>query len=264
VIERAARRDVPGDVGDRDHEVPTAGVFRIGVGFGPDRIVKIARVAAVDRHQIEATQIGAAGCFHRGRRGGFCQRGFGKDMWDLETGDRDQADRAGCIGRAEAFDNPQARRSIAASGQGFRRDQLPVESAAGMREVDKVFGAIAAVRGDDPPAIMAVPEDPDDAIEGLPVYGFAGRLDEARLDLAGVAPPWPDFLAVAPRAGFRPVLPFDLAVAGRADLAAAERPLRAVLPFAFCASSSGSASANVNRSGSAPLGKEAISPLWPI
>ena len=226
--------------------MPTAWVLRVGIGLGPDGVVKIAGVAAVDRHQIEIAQIGAAAGLHRFGGGSPGQRRLGKDMRNLEAGDRYQADRAGCIGRAKALDDPKARWSVAASGQGLRGDQLPIEGAAGMREIDKIFGAIAAVGRNDPSAIMAVPEDANDTVDGLAVYGFAGRLDEARLDLAGAAAPPLGFLAVAPRAGFREVLPFGLAAAVRAGLAAAPRPFRAVLPFAFCASSSGSASARVN------------------
>ena len=59
-VERAAGRTYHGDIGDRDDEMPAAGIGRVGVGLGPDRVVEIARVAAVDRDQREVAQIGAA------------------------------------------------------------------------------------------------------------------------------------------------------------------------------------------------------------
>jgi hypothetical protein len=34
--------------------VPATGIFRIGIRLGPDRVVKVAGIAAVDRDEIEA------------------------------------------------------------------------------------------------------------------------------------------------------------------------------------------------------------------
>jgi hypothetical protein len=162
-VERAAGRDVPRNIGDGDDEVPATGIFRIGVRLGPDRVVEIARVTAVDRDQIELAQIGAAGGGDRCRRASFGQRGGREYMRDLETGDRYQADRTGSIGCAKALDDPEARWSVAAGGEGFGSDQLAIEGAPDMGKVDKIFGAVAAIGGNDPPAIMATPENPDDA-----------------------------------------------------------------------------------------------------
>ena len=55
-VERVARAHVPGDVGDRDERMPAAGARRIGLG--PDRIVEIAGVGAVDGDQRHSAQIG--------------------------------------------------------------------------------------------------------------------------------------------------------------------------------------------------------------
>ena len=59
-VERAAGRDIGRDIGDRDDDVPAARVGRVRIGLGPDRVVEIARVLAVDRDQREVAQIGAA------------------------------------------------------------------------------------------------------------------------------------------------------------------------------------------------------------
>jgi hypothetical protein len=131
-----------------------------------------------------------------------------------------------------------------------------------MGEVDDVLGAIAAIGGVDSAAVMDPAIDADDAIRKLAFYGVAGRRDEAVLGLAvlGAA----GFLArpAAFRAGFVAVRRAVPLAAARAGLAAAARGLRAVLPLAFCAASSGIASARVIWSGSAALGSEAISPSW--
>jgi hypothetical protein len=133
-----------------------------------------------------------------------------------------------------------------------------------MREIDHVLGAVAAVGRIDAAAIMDTAINADDAVRRLAVYGVAGRRDEAVLVLAVLVAA--DFLAppAVLRAGFaavRRAVPLVPLVAARAGLAAA-RGFRAVFPLAFCAASSGNASASVIWSGSAALGSEAISPLW--
>jgi hypothetical protein len=75
------------DIGDGDDEVPAAGVRRVAVGLGPHRVVEIARIATVDRHQIEVSQIDAAGGIDRPGGGRFGERGFGKDVRDAKAGD---------------------------------------------------------------------------------------------------------------------------------------------------------------------------------
>src|ERR1700680_73548 len=56
-------------------------------------------------------------------------------------------------------------------------------------------------------------------------------------------------------AGLRLAAPFPAAPA-------ALRAGRRVLPFAFCAASSGTAASSAKVSGSAPLGREAMTPSW--
>ena len=51
-VQRRARRDVTGDVGDRDDQPPAA-----AHRFAPHRVVEIARIFAVDRDQRQLAQI---------------------------------------------------------------------------------------------------------------------------------------------------------------------------------------------------------------
>ena len=120
-VEAAVRAHVPGHVGDRDHGVPAAGIGRVGVGLGPDRVVEVARVGAVDGHQRQVpqvdplthtllTQSGRAGGLGLGQRLG---REFHRQVMLV---DRDQAERARAPGLAQALQNP--RRAQAEPGPG--------------------------------------------------------------------------------------------------------------------------------------------------
>jgi hypothetical protein len=54
-VERVARLDVVGHVGDRDDGAKAT--IRQGLRIGPDRIVEIAGVGTVDGHEIEVAEI---------------------------------------------------------------------------------------------------------------------------------------------------------------------------------------------------------------
>ena len=59
-VERVAGPHVPGDIGDRHQQPVAAGIGRVVVGRGPDRIVEIAGVLAVDGDEVDVAQVGAA------------------------------------------------------------------------------------------------------------------------------------------------------------------------------------------------------------
>jgi hypothetical protein len=164
---------MPGDVGDRDDEVPAAGVRRIGIGFGPYRIVEIARIGAVDRDEAEVSQVAAAGGLGGLRGCGLGQRLVRKLVRDSKAGNRYQADRPGGVRRAQPLDNPKARRAITAGGQRLAGDQLAVGGTPGMRGIDNVLGTIAAVGGDDLPAIMSAMKNADDSTRGCGISRLA-------------------------------------------------------------------------------------------
>ena len=64
----------------------------------------------------------------------------------------------------QALDDPDTRRSITACGQRFGNNQLAVACIGGMRQVDKIFAAIAAVGRSYPSTVMDAVEDADDAV----------------------------------------------------------------------------------------------------
>ena len=110
-VERGGGADVPGDIGDRHDKVPTAAVLRVGVGLGPDRVVEVAGIAAVDGDQREVTQIGPCGQARRHRRLGFgdCRsRKFGRDVI---IRDNERTYHAGIRGVSEPVDDAGSRGS---------------------------------------------------------------------------------------------------------------------------------------------------------
>ena len=55
LVQRAARPHVVGDVRDRHQQPPAAAIAGIQVGLGPDGVVEVARVLAVDGDQRQLT-----------------------------------------------------------------------------------------------------------------------------------------------------------------------------------------------------------------
>ena len=93
-VERAVRSDVVRHVGDGDQQVPAAGIAGIVVRFGPDRVVEVAGVFAVDGDQRYRTQIDPAG--QRRRTGGLrLRQRFGRELvGDVVVVDGDQGNRS--------------------------------------------------------------------------------------------------------------------------------------------------------------------------
>ncbi len=150
-------------------------------------------------------------------------------MRDPETGDRDEADRPRPVRGAEALDDPDPGRSIAPDGQGLGGYQFAVKRTGRVGQLDKVFGAVAAIGRVDAAAVMVAAVDANDARGGLALYGFAGRRDEPVPGFAAFAAAGFLARAAALRAGFavpRRAVPLTVTAAGL-------RGLRAGLPFAF-------------------------------
>ena len=79
IVQRGANFDIVADVGNRHHQPVAAALALLGV----HRIVKVARILAVNGHQRQLTQVHPALTVARGRLpvfGGLGQRGFGKFM----------------------------------------------------------------------------------------------------------------------------------------------------------------------------------------
>jgi hypothetical protein len=111
-----------GHVGDRDQQVPAAWVFRIAVGLGPDRVVEVPGVLAVDGDQGNFAEVFAA--LRRGRPGcgGLGERRRRKHRRQIVFVDRDQAEGAGPVDPPEALNHPGRPDREPAMG-GFRLDQ---------------------------------------------------------------------------------------------------------------------------------------------
>ena len=180
-VERAAGGDVGADIGNGDDDVPAAGIGRIRIGLGPHRVVEIAGVAVVDRDQRELAQIGAAGRISEPRGGRLGQRGGRELARNVECGDHHRADRAGRIGRAEAFDDAGAL-AEAARRQRLGDHQLVIAKPGRIVAEDAVLALIAAIGRDDYPAVACPAEYADDAARR-----FVEAADDFGLDLARIA-----------------------------------------------------------------------------
>ena len=99
------------DVGDGDGEDVPAGIVRIGIRRGMNRVVVILGVDRIDGDEIELPPVLAARQIRGPRRMGLGLDGDGKHMRDVVGVDGDEADRAFALDRAEPF--LDARRSAA-------------------------------------------------------------------------------------------------------------------------------------------------------
>ena len=91
LVERAAGPHIGGDVGDGDDHHPAAAIGGVGIGFGPDRIVMVARVGGIDGDERQVPQILAALELGLLGRLGLGKHGFGKAVGDAVGMDGDQA-----------------------------------------------------------------------------------------------------------------------------------------------------------------------------
>ena len=93
-------------IGDRDQQVPAAGIFGIAVRLGPDRVVEIPGVLAVDGHQGQPAQVFAPRGRGRSRGGRLGPGGLGEHGGQIVLVDRDQAEGAGFVDPPEALHHP--------------------------------------------------------------------------------------------------------------------------------------------------------------
>src|SRR3546814_11927681 len=89
-----------GDIGDGDQEVPAAGVLGVVVGLGEDGVVEVARVGAVDGDQRDIAQVLAAAERCRGGSLGLVDGLLREFAEQAVLVQRDEAGRAGGMGRA--------------------------------------------------------------------------------------------------------------------------------------------------------------------
>ena len=127
VVEWRARADVMGYVGD-SHDQPET----VAVRLGPDRIVEITRVVAVDRDERDRADVLAAG--KRGRAGARClfERVGREFMRDLVRDNAEQTDRSSVTHGAKTLDDADGLESGAAMRQRVRENDLTSFSAASL------------------------------------------------------------------------------------------------------------------------------------
>jgi hypothetical protein len=182
LVERGAGADVVGHVGDRDDQPPA-----LAVRLGEHRVVEVAGVGPVDRHERHGAQILPPGQRCRARPLGGLHGGCGEDVRDRVRGDGNHADGAGVAHPAEPLDHPRRPRAEAALMPGQR---LGEHDLAG-------FGARFLATRDHPhrfrppvgrfdPVLWPTPEDAQDPPRALRQTADGGPLVAAR---AGRAQP---------------------------------------------------------------------------
>jgi len=137
--------------------MPAAAILRIGVRLGPDRVVEVTGVGAVDCNQREVAQIAPAcrtrrkGCLGFGNRS---NREFGRDVM---TGEGEKTNRTGVRGVSEPFDDASSRKAEPPSRELLDPYQFAIIGSTDILFRHTVLVAIAAVgRHDLSPQAAAV------------------------------------------------------------------------------------------------------------
>jgi hypothetical protein len=97
-----------GHIGDGDPDDMAAGVLRIVIGMGVDRVVPVARIGRVDGDERQVAQV-LAPAKARGFAGvRLRDHGVGEGVGNAVFMDRDQADGLRRAGIAQPLDDPRA------------------------------------------------------------------------------------------------------------------------------------------------------------
>ena len=113
-----------GHVGDGDDRTPAARIVRRGIGLGPDRVVEIAGVRAVDGHQGERAQVRPRVETRRRHVLGLRQRLVGEVDRQAVAVDGGQTDRARRVRVAQPLDHRGIGQAEAAALSGLDHHQL--------------------------------------------------------------------------------------------------------------------------------------------
>ncbi len=168
------------DVGDRDGDDESAGVFRIGIRLGIDCVVMILGVGRIDGDERKLAPVLAARKPGGSRLLGFGQCLAAKHVRDFVRVDRDEADRPLGLERAEPLLHLRGLQAEAALAREFDRHQIAVLGVGGRARRDGEFAAeLLLVDRLDPRA--AVRQRAEDAELALP------RAVQHLDDTAGVA-----------------------------------------------------------------------------
>ena len=162
LIEGAARPHEMGHVGDGDDRTPAARIVRRGIGLGPDRVVEIAGVRAVDGHQGEPAQVRPRVETRRRHVLGLRQRLVGEVDRQAVAVDGGQTDRARRVRVAQPLHHSGIGQAEAAALSGLAHHQLTGAGAGGLLRPYREIAAQATVgRFDRTAALPVGVEDPD-------------------------------------------------------------------------------------------------------
>ncbi len=132
-VERRAGRDVMSDVGDGDGDDEAACVAGAVVRRGMHRVVMILGVGRIDGDERQAAPILAAGELRRLCAVRLTQRVGAEHLRDRMGVDRDQADRALALERAEPLDDARGRQPKPRGAADFDGDQVAVFGVSSLR-----------------------------------------------------------------------------------------------------------------------------------
>ena len=177
LVERASGLHVGGDVGDGDHDHPTAFVPGIGVGLGPHRVVAVAGVHRVESDEGQMPQILAAFQVGLFRRVSLAQHRFREGIGNAVGMNGDEARRPLILRIAEPVSDAGIGAAEAGRSAELEADKLAVLGVIGGVSRDAPLFQLLAVDGiDDTVAAWEGAEDAELAPRG------AGKpLDRPRL-----------------------------------------------------------------------------------
>ena len=176
MIERGARADIKGDVGDRDMDDVAALVAGIGIGFRMHRVVVVLGVGRINGHERYVAKILAAFQRRGLRLLGLAQRGRREHQRNVVGMNGDQADGLFAGDRAQPFPDLAGGEAEPARTREVDGDEIAVLGAVGVGLGDIEFAAgLLLVDGDEPSATCGQrPEHAEHA-----VFGMIDDLDDA-------------------------------------------------------------------------------------
>jgi len=187
-IDRIARADVVGHVGDPDQQAPSGAPAPADVRdpLAVDRVVEVARILSIDRDHRDVAQVHpptqVGGTDLPGQTSRLGKRRIGEFMRDVELADRDLDFHPRIVDLAQDLDDPADRLRMSRRGiHDLAGDHLAMAGTARIprRDQDVVLDALV-LRHDDVDATL-VEEAPDQHL-----VGPLGDLDDGALGASPV------------------------------------------------------------------------------
>ena len=142
-VERGAGPHIGGDIGDGDAQNKSAGIGRIGVGLGMDRVVMVLGVGGIDGHEAECRANPRDCAMPAGRARSASARTSGaKHMRNTMRMNGDQADRFFAVDGAEPFAHSRRQKAETARAQDVDGDEIAILRRAFVAGANLEFAAI--------------------------------------------------------------------------------------------------------------------------